>query len=532
MKRFRLYSLLLTLLLVLSCEQEMLVPQAPEPEEPPTGTSGSANFTKFVSIGNSLTAGFMAGALFDFGQENSFPAIMAEHFAYVSENDPFDQPMTGSTNGCYNPPSCTLGRLILFDADGPSGPSTARPTPAGSPGVPAPYNTTSTDHAKSLAPYTGNKANLNNFGVPGIILAHLNAPQAGDVSNPTHPLFNPYYARFASNPGTSTILGDALATNPTFISFWVGNNDVLGYAVGGASNPAILTSVAAFSALFNGAIDAILANPNRKAVVGNIPNVTAIPYFRVVPYNPVPLDASTATTLNSAFSGYNNVLDALKNPAFGNAYGTPEQLEARKISFTASTNNRVVIVDESLLDLGDGFDLLKDLGYISPEQRAALVPYEQVRQTTSTDRLVLPAASFIGTIVGGNPQLINGITVPLADQWVLIPSEIAEITTRINDFNTVISTRVSAESRLALADVNATFSALASVPGQVVDGIFINASFAPPGGVFSEDGVHPNPRGAAYIAKIFIQAINAKFGATVPLPNISKYYGTYYPVSP
>lgn len=532
MKRLRLYSLFLTLLLlVLSCEQEMLVPQAPEPEEPPTGTSGSANFTKFVSIGNSLTAGFMAGALFDFGQQNSFPAIMAEQFAYVSDNDPFDQPMTGSTNGCYNPPSCTLGRLILFDADG-SGPGTPRPTPAGSPGVPAPYNTNSTDHLKSLAPYTGNKANLNNFGVPGIVLAHLAAPQAGDIANPTHPLFNPYYARFASNPGTSTILGDALATNPTFVSFWVGNNDVLGYAVGGASNPSLLTSVPVFSALFNGAIDAILANPNRRAVVGNIPNVTAIPFFRVVPYNPVPLDATTATALNAAFAGYNAALDALKNPAFGGAYGTPEQLDARKISFTASNNNRVVIIDETLLDLEDGFDDLLDLGLITPAQRAALAPYEQVRQSNSMDLLVLPAASFIGTIVGGDPQLINGVTVPLADQWVLIPSEITEINTRINEFNTVISTRVSAESRLALADINSAFTTLASVPGQVVDGIFINATFAPPGGVFSEDGVHPNPRGAAYIAKIFIQAINAKFGSTVPLPNISRYYGTYFPVSP
>ncbi|MCS6974403.1 MAG: hypothetical protein NZM13_07955 [Cyclobacteriaceae bacterium] len=523
--------MLIALVLVFSCEQEVLVPQAPEPEEPPTGTSGSANFTKFVSIGNSLTAGFMAGALFDFGQQNSFPAIMAEHFEYVSDNDAFDQPLTGSINGCSNPPSCTLGRLILFDADGP-GPGTPRPTPAGSPGVPAPYNTNAADHGKSLAPYTGSKANLNNFGVPGIVLAHLNAPQAGDISNPSHPLFNPYYARFASNPGTSTILGDALATNPTFISFWVGNNDVLGYAVGGASNPAILTSVATFSALFNGAMDAILANPNRRAVVGNIPNVTAIPYFRVVPHNPVPLDATTASTLNSAFAGYNAALDALKAPAFGGAFGTAAELDARKISFSASTSNRVVIQDESLINLAPGFDALLAANLITPAQRAALAPYERARQATSNDRLVLTAASFIGTLVGGNPQLINGVTVPLADQWVLIPSEITEITNRINDFNNVISTRVNAESRLALANINSAFTALASSPGQIVDGIFINAFFAPPGGIFSEDGIHPNPRGAAYVAKIFIQAINSKFGSTVPLPNISKYYGTYFPVSP
>lgn len=529
MKRLNLNSLLFTLLLVFSCEQEMIVPKEPEPE---TYSSGSANFTKFVSIGNSLTAGFMAGALFDYGQLNSFPAIMAQQFALVSDNDAFDQPLTGSTNGCYNPPSCTLGRLILFDADG-SGPGSPRPTPAGSPGVPAPYNTNSTDHSKSLAPYTGNKANLNNFGVPGILLAHLTAPQAGDIGNPSHPLFNPYYARFASNPGTSTILSDALATNPTFVSFWVGNNDVLGYAVGGASNPSLLTSVPVFTALFNGAIDAILANPDRKAVVGNIPNVTAIPYFNTVPYNPVPLDATTAITLNAAFAGYNAALDALKDPGFGGAFGTAAQLDARKITFAASNNNKVVIQDETLIDLAPGFDALLSLGAITSAQRAALAPYERVRQSTSNDRLVLPAASFIGTLVGGDPQKINGVTVPLADQWVLIPSEITEITTRINDFNTVIATRVNADSRLALADIYAKFNVLATTPGGVTEsGLLLQPKFIPPFGIFSEDGVHPNAKGAAYIARIFIAAINNKFGSTVPLPDIALFYGTSAPLNP
>ncbi|GIV36298.1 MAG: outer membrane protein [Cyclobacteriaceae bacterium] len=544
MKPLKLYSLLLTLLLVLSCEQEVLVPQAPEPEEPPTGTSGSANFTKFVSIGNSLTAGFMAGALFDFGQQNSYPAIMAEHFAYVSENDPFDQPMTGSVNGCYNPTGgCTLGRLVLFDPDGPGGPATPAPAPAGTPGLPAPYNTTSTDHLLALAPYTGNKANLNNFGVPGIILAQALTPATGGPPT-SNPAYNPYYARFASNPSTdgvngSTILGDAIAAAPTFFSFWLGNNDVLGYATSGGLPSGVgvqMTDPTAFAGQYNAAITALLgSNPNLKGVVANIPRVTDIPFFTTIKWNSIVLDAATASQLNTNLgTNYNSFLDAMVSASVI----TAEERDKRRLNWSAGSNG-ILITDETLTDLST---------YMTGPA-AALLPYAQARLTTNADRVCLTAGGYLGRNVDitgdAVPDGVNGVSIPLVnttssgtralkgDDLILIAEELSAIASRIEAFNASIAAVVAANStRLALADVNAVFASLASVPGQLVDGIFINASFAPPSGVFSEDGVHPNPRGAAYLAKIFIQAINAKFGSTVPLPNISRYYGTYYPVSP
>ena len=82
---------LLCLFILISCHQEILE-QQPVPEI--TGEAGSADFTKFVSLGNSLTAGYQAGALFQEGQDHSYPTIMAAQFAYVSENDEFNQPNT------------------------------------------------------------------------------------------------------------------------------------------------------------------------------------------------------------------------------------------------------------------------------------------------------------------------------------------------------------------------------------------------------------------------------------------------------
>ena len=37
--------------------------------------------------------------------------------------------------------------------------------------------------------------------------------------------------------------------------------------------------------------------------------------------------------------------------------------------------------------------------------------------------MVLPSLSFIGTLVDNNPTLINGVSVPLSDQWVLTGTE-------------------------------------------------------------------------------------------------------------
>lgn len=539
------YIGVLALMLTIGCQQEVM---ELEPLPPVTGEPGSADFTKFVSIGNSLTAGYQAGALFQEGQDNSYPKVMSEQFALVSTNDPFDQPDTGSTNGCYNPPTCSLGRLVLFDPDGTGTAYSPAPAPAGTPTMPAPFNTTSADHIKSIAPYTGNKTNLNNFGVPGIILAQILIPATGGPST-SNPAFNPYYARFASNPSTngttgSTILGDALAAQPTFFSFWMGNNDVLGFATTGASGAIPMTDAAAFAGYFQTAISTILAsNANLKGVVANIPDVTSIPFFKTVAYNAIPLDATTAGQLNAGFAGYNTAMTNTKgallaNPAaFGlsaaQAQAIGAEIDTRSVTFAAGLTNKIVIEENTLVDMGPFWDAFVGAGQMTSTQRAQLAPYEQIRQTTSADLICLSAGAILGKTVGGNPQLINGLTVPLGDQYALIPAEITAIKDRTAAFNATIASVVAGSSnRIALVDANAKFTKLANSATAAVDNIPVNATFAPPYGLFSEDGVHPNNRGSAYIAKIFIEAINEKFGATVPLPSIAKDYSTHLPINP
>jgi hypothetical protein len=537
MKKINLFSYIIVGALMLSCEQDILV-QKPAPVEPIVGAPGSASFTKFVAVGNSLTAGFQAGALFASGQNESLPRIMARQFEYAGGSATFNQPTITSNNGCYNASGgCTFGRLVLFDADGTGTAKTPSPTPSGAPGVPAPYNTTAADHALALSPFTGDKSSLNNFGVPGILLGQALIPATGGPAA-GNPAYNPYYARFASNPSVngstgSTIIGDAvaaLANGGSFFLFDLGNNDVLGYATGGGSNPAIFTSVANFTGQYGAAIDALLSVPNVKGVVGNIPNVTSIPFFKLVAYNAIPLDAATATQLNGGFAGYNQVLDALK----GAPFNLPASVvDSRKISFVEGKNNKIVIGDESVPTFKPYFDGMYGAGAMTLAQRNALIPYEQVRQTTSDDLITLSAGAILGTTVGGNPLAINGLTVPLGDQYVLIPTEKTEILDRITAFNAAIAAKVAASNnRIALADVNAEFTAFASAGTMQMSGITLTASISPPYAAFSEDGVHPNGRGYAFMANIFIKAINAKFGSTVPEADVSKYKGTQLPLNP
>ena len=84
MKTFNIKSIIIIALaagIIVSCKQEVITltpPENPTPETP-TGSKGNADFSKYVSIGNSLTAGYQAGALFTEGQQNSFPLILSNH---------------------------------------------------------------------------------------------------------------------------------------------------------------------------------------------------------------------------------------------------------------------------------------------------------------------------------------------------------------------------------------------------------------------------------------------------------------------
>ena len=537
----------LSLVLLAACKQDTIDLQQKKADQPTTPKNGNVNFSKYVSIGNSLTAGYQAGALFTEGQNNSFPLILSQQFSLAQGTTiTFNQPDINSLNGFNSAysvlPSVVLGRLVLFAADGIQ--AHAVPTPAGAPGVPAPYNSAGPDPTKPAFMYTGDTTKLNNFGVPGIILVQGLTP---DTGNPAKTAFNPYYYRFASKPGVSTIIGDAIRKQPTFFTFDLGNNDVLGYATTGGDGSVPITDQGSFATYYQSSIGLLMAKTSASGVVATIPYVTDIPFFLTIKYNQIPLDDATATQLMSpaGFGGYNQVLGGLSatltaNPAaFGlsSAQAAPiiAQIATRYVNYAAGPSNSMLIKDETLIDLGPFFDGLLGAGAITQPQRDGLTPYQQVRQTTSDDLIPLTAGGILGTLVGGNPLLVNGVSVPLADKYVLIPSEQSAIKDAIDGFNTTIkSTAAAFSARVAVADVNAAFTTFTTHKTITADGVIITPNFTPPFGAFSEDGVHPNSRGYAYMANIFIDAINNKteFGAFVPAASLADHSGVGLPLVP
>ena len=72
----------------------------PTPEPLPELTAGSVDFSNYVAVGASFSAGFTDNALFIAGQENSFPNILAKQFSNVG-GGAFSQPMMKDNIGGF-----------------------------------------------------------------------------------------------------------------------------------------------------------------------------------------------------------------------------------------------------------------------------------------------------------------------------------------------------------------------------------------------------------------------------------------------
>ncbi|WP_224488526.1 SGNH/GDSL hydrolase family protein [Robertkochia flava] len=447
------------------------------PEDMVEYSAGTADFTTYVSLGNSLTAGYTDGALFQAGQMNSFPNLLANQFAQVGGGE-FTQPlMADNLGGMLIGGFQFLENRLIFDGSGP---------------VRLPGNAT-TEVTNKLS------GSFNNMGVPGAKSFHLLAPGYGSLQALQQGQANPYYARFSSSEN-ATVLGDAMAQNPTFFTLWIGANDVLGYAVAGGdgvdrngdtnlsnyeSND--ITDPQVFGQVYTNIVST-LTSGGAKGVVANVPNVTVIPYFTTVPYNAIPMDAATAAFVNQGYGDYNQ---ALQQFAAGGAI-SQEEAAARTINFVEG-QNAPVIVDEYLTDLS----------------AFGLPPY---RQLAAGELLVLPSAAFLGTLVDNDPTKVNGVSVPLEDKWALTAPELQEIDAATQAFNQVIDA-VAAQNDLPVIDayslINQTFTGLPFDEFNFTNNLVT-------GGMFSLDGIHLTARANAFVANKVMEAIESKYEAVLP----------------
>jgi len=426
MKKYILNSLLVTaVLFVASCK--------PEIESPAGTTAGTANFGKYIAVGNSLTSGFADGGLYLEGQKVAYPNLIAEKMATVgggSFTSPFFTDAQANGSGYLSLTALVNGVPTL---------------------TPVTTNLAYRD-ATHLAKYTGE---VQNLGIPGM---RVDLAFAGPFS-----AANPYLERLLPDAqvGVTTYFQFIQGRNHTFFSLWLGNNDALGYATnGGVTTDAtnVLTDKSTFALLYSNLVNSLTAG-GQKGIVGTIPDVTAIPYFNTV---------TVAALLNAAKA---------INPAAAAIY----------------------------IQTGTG----------------------AVRAATSEDLIRLPfqSAGLFGVPNASNiPYGLHPLN-PIANNWVLDKDEVAKVKDYVLSYNNTIKSLADSKG-LAIAD---TYTYLNQVKtGIVINGIGINSAFIT-GGAFSLDGVHLTPRGNAVIANVFINSINAKYGSTIPIVDVTQYRGVKFP---
>ncbi|KQX11485.1 G-D-S-L family lipolytic protein [Flavobacterium sp. Root420] len=507
--------LLLVSLTFMACNND----DSDAPAEVPV-VPGSAVFTKYVALGDSFAAGYSDNALFKKGQDGAYTNILAQQFV-AAGGGAFATPyMNDNIGGLLLGGNVIAGTRLYFVGE--------TLTPVNVPGKPT---------TEVTAHLTGTFGNL---GVPGAKSFHLLAAGYGNVAGVATGAANPYFARFSSAPGTS-VLADAIAQNPTFFSLFIGGNDVLSYATSGGigkdqtgnPNPSTyggndITDPTVFASVYSNLVTGLTAK-GAKGVVANLPYITALPYFTTVPYNPV-----TTKILGGGSEAVGKAtIQALNAQLYGplkqalTAFGAGDRINL--LSETAA-NHPLLIKDESLTNLSA--QLTAAFTPTLGAQTAAFygTVFGQARQAKATDLVVLTTRPDIGmppTAANSGlgiapPAPLNkfGITYPLQDKHVLIPTEAAEVKKATDAYNVTIEA-VAKEKDLAFVDTRATLTQLAS--GGIRFGNFTMSSSFATGGAFSLDGVHPSARGYGLIANIFIDAINAKYGSTLRHVDLALY---------
>ncbi len=425
----------------------------------PAPVKGTADFSKYVSIGNSLTAGYADGGLYNTSISNSYPSMLAAQFSKVgggtfiqpfftaagADGDEYRRqvgiPSATNTPKLFNKAACATFKSSVVAVDGAT---------------------------NRLEEWSGaNGGAINNLGVPGIRISDVKNANYG-VSNPTGQ-YNKYFERLLPGSTAQSYLdytADKLA-GATFFSLWLGNNDILGYATAGAPTQSpttialgqFLTDVPTFTANYNDMLNKATEG-GRKGIVGTIPKVTTIPYFYAVTHR--------------------ILMNNLRNAG--------QDTTMVKVLITTATGVRAS--NESDLYLLGGAASYPNLG----------------------------SSTF-----GAGQPFPFGLhpNNPIPDNLVLDASEVIEVNNAVDTFNGIITAAANTKG-LAIFDANALLSQVNSTAGFMSNGITYRSTYLQ-GGAFSTDGVHLTPAGYAVTANEMIKAINAKYGSTIPLINNSGF---------
>ncbi len=367
-------------------------------DAPPAASPGTLDFTSYVAVGNSLTAGYSDGGLYNEVQAASYPALLAQQFGTTGKGPAsFVQP---AFSAAKKDGSGYIKLQVVNGALAPVQPSTANQFL----GEQVAYTGANPALPTELEAYSGPQP--DNLGVPGISILSASAkaslvPQIAGAAK-AYGVLNNFYQRLlpAADRGTKDYVTYIGQKTPTFFTCWLGNNDVLTYAAAGgvavATNPfSGLTDTASFRRGYRDVMTTLTKSGTVKGAVANIPNVTTIPYFNTV-------------TVAAVLASYK-------------AAGVPITaiyVQARTAATTTVTAARVA---------------------------------------TATDLLTLTAQAYIAA----NPGRGTSPTAAIPSDYVLDPIEQTEVVTRTTQINNIIANE-AARFKVAAVDMNTFFASVAA----------------------------------------------------------------------
>ncbi|MGH7674640.1 MAG: SGNH/GDSL hydrolase family protein [Gemmatimonadales bacterium] len=200
-------------------------------------TLADQRFERYVAMGNSITAGFQSGGINDSTQLQSYAVLLSRQMG-----TPFFTPLMNRP-GCPPPYTNIFTNTRVGGGTGTTCLLRRAQTP------PSPY--------------------ISNVAVPGAEVIDAIA-NLGPGTN--------------ANALTTFFLGGLTQTqmmrrvDPTFVTVWIGNNDVLGAAL--ASDTALLTPTATFQANYTALLDSVTSTGASAVLVKvGVGDTSLIPYF-------------------------------------------------------------------------------------------------------------------------------------------------------------------------------------------------------------------------------------------------------------
>lgn len=442
------FTALLSVIIFAGCQDRTDL-TAPSTQSPKSGT---ADFTRYVSIGNSITAGYQSGALFESGQIYAYGNLIAKQ-----TGTSYQEPLISDPG---------IGGRMKVDSVSPFA--------------------ISVDPSSGTPLYLTYPAPYNNLGVPGALVYDVLNATSGTTcasyvfGNPATRSSNPFFDIILRGNGSQFTQTKLL--HPTFITIWIGANDVLGYATSGGFSPSAPTPTATFQYLYNQMADSI-ASLGAKVVVANVPDVTSIPFFNTVG----PMMALETPWSTLKLLGIPGLVYEQHGEIIGTGVADSASLLTGKVLLTLEGSSYAPLLGEST------GQFYRDNHYP-----------------------ILPPGIDTTKPFGFSPQN------PWPDALILDASEIQTAETSTNDFNNAISA-IAAAHNWGVVDIHSIFNQMRAndfAGGTNYDGINFTTTYVT-GGLFTLDGVHPTAQAQGIIANAFLQVINSKFGASYPMLNVA-----------